>query len=57
MAILELRAARHWSLEQTAKVFLVTAETIASWLKRIDEQGSAALVQLPEPVNRYPNHL
>jgi hypothetical protein len=55
MAILELRAARHGSLEQTAKAFLVTAETIASWLKRIDEQGSDALVQLPEPVSRYPD--
>ena len=38
MAILQLRAARNWSLEQTAKAFLVTAETIASWLKRVDEQ-------------------
>ena len=55
MAILQLRAARNWSLEQTAKAFLVTAETIASWLKRIDEQGPDALVQLPEPVNKYPD--
>ena len=39
MAILELRAARAWSLEQTARVFHVTAATIASWIKRIDEQG------------------
>jgi transposase len=42
-------------LEQTAKAFLVTAETIASWLNRVDEQGTDALVQLPEPVNRYPD--
>jgi hypothetical protein len=28
MAILELRAARNWSLEQTADVFLVTAPTM-----------------------------
>ena len=55
MAILQLRAARNWSLEQTAKAFLVTAETIASWLKRIDEQGPDALVQLSEPVNKYPD--
>ena len=55
MAILQLRAARNWSLEQTAKAFLVTAETIASWLKRIDEQGPDALVQLFEPVNKYPD--
>ena len=37
MAILELKAARGWSLEQTAKTFLVTAATIASWMKRLDE--------------------
>jgi transcriptional regulator with XRE-family HTH domain len=55
MAILQLRAARNWSLEQTAKAFLVTAETIASWLKRVDEQGPDALIQLPEPVNKYPD--
>ncbi len=30
MAILELRAARGWSLSQTADAFLVTAATIAS---------------------------
>ena len=45
MAILELRAARGWSLEQTAKTFLVTAETIRSWVRRIDEAGAKALVQ------------
>ena len=55
MAILELKAARNWSLEQTARTFLVTAATIASWLQRIDEQGPAALVQLPPPpVNKFP---
>ena len=54
MAILELKAARSWSLEQTAKTFLVTAATIACWLKRVDEKGAAALVQLPEPVNKFP---
>ena len=54
MAILELKAARSWSLEQMAKTFLVTAATIACWLKRVDESGAAALVQLPEPVNKFP---
>ena len=39
MAILELRAARCWSLQQTADAFLMTAATIASWMKRVDEQG------------------
>jgi hypothetical protein len=39
MAILELKAARAWSLTQAAEAFLVTAETIASWTKRVDEAG------------------
>ena len=55
MAILELKAARAWSLAQTAKAFLVKPATIASWLKRIDEAGNAALVQLREPVNKFPD--
>jgi len=55
MAILELRAARAWSLAQTAKAFLVEPATIASWLKRIDEDADAALVRLREPVNKFPD--
>lgn len=39
LAILELRAARHWSLAQTASIFLVTPVTIASWTARLDEAG------------------
>jgi len=54
LAILELRAARGWSLEQTARVFLVTGPTIASWTRRLDEQGPEALVQIPSPVNKFP---
>lgn len=54
MAILELKAARGWSLEQTARAFLVTAPTIASWMKRLDADGSDALVQLRQPVNKFP---
>ena len=55
LAILELRAARGWSLEQTAESFLVYPKTIASWMKRLDEQGSDALVQLRTPVNKFPD--
>jgi len=55
MAILELKAARGWSLEQTAKAFLVTAATVASWMKRLDEEGPDALVQLHQPVNKFPD--
>jgi putative transposase len=54
MAILELRAARGWSLAQTARTFLVTPLTISQWLRRLDEQGPHALVQLPGPVNKFP---
>ena len=46
MAILELRAARGWSRQQTAEAFLVTAATITSWTKRLDEEGPDALLQL-----------
>jgi hypothetical protein len=55
MSILELKAARGWSLAQAARAFLVEDDTIASWLKRIDEDGSSALVQLREPVNKFPD--
>src|SRR5437867_3962312 len=54
LAILELRAARGWSLAQTARIFLVTPLTIASWMGRLDEEGSDALVRLPAPVNKFP---
>ncbi len=55
MAILELRAARGWSLKQTADIFLVTSAMSASWMKRIDEQGPDVLLQLREPVNKFPD--
>jgi hypothetical protein len=55
MAILELKAAQGWSLAQTAKVFLIEPDTVASWSKRLDESGPSALVQTPEPVNKFPD--
>jgi len=55
MASLELRAARGWNQVQTAKAMLVTPETVAAWNRRVDEQGPHALVQLSEPVNRFPD--
>ena len=39
MAILQLKAAQGRNLEQTAQEFLVTTDTIHSWLKRVDDQG------------------
>lgn len=55
IVILELRAARGWTLKQTADAFLVSPETVVSWMKRVDEDGPDALLQLYESVNRYPD--
>jgi len=57
LAILELRAARGWYLAQTARIFLVTPLTIASWMGRLDEEGPDALVRLPQPVNKFPEFI
>jgi transposase InsO family protein len=55
LAILELRAARSWSVAQTARVFHVTTATIASWTNRLDEEGPAALLRTVAPVNKFPD--
>src|SRR5262249_9139482 len=55
LAILELRALRGWSMAQTARVFYVTQATITSWGKRLDEEGPAALLRTPVPVNKFPD--
>src|SRR5713101_6907954 len=55
LAILELRAVRGWTLAQTARIFLMTPLTIASWMGRLDEEGPDALVRLPQPVNKFPD--
>jgi transposase InsO family protein len=55
MAILQLRAARGWSLTRVADVFQLTPATISNWIKRLDESGPDALLQLLEPVNRFPD--
>ena len=54
LAILELRAARGWSQAETARRLLVTPLTVASWTQRLDDEGPDALVQVPDPVNRFP---
>ena len=53
LAILEVKAARGRSAAQTARTFLVEAETVATWMRRVDEEGRCALVQTSEPVNRF----
>ncbi len=55
MRILKLRAARGWSTKQVADRFILTEETIASWMKRLDEEGETGLVRLEEPVNKFPD--
>ena len=50
-----LRAARGWTLEKTAEVFLVDLQTLMIWMRRLDEDGEPALIQTIERVNRYPD--
>jgi hypothetical protein len=55
MRVLQLKAARGWSYEQAAEVFVVDEQKLKSWLRRVDEEGESALVQLSEPVNGFPD--
>ena len=55
MRLLQLRAARGWNMEKTARVFLLDMQTLQSWMRRIDEHGERQLIQTVEPVNRYPD--
>lgn len=51
---LSLKAAAGWSAAATARRLLLAPSTVASWLKRLDEEGEDALVRMPVPVNRFP---
>ena len=55
LAILAVRAARGWSLQPTADLFLLAPATVGLWAQRVDEQGPQALWQLRPPVNRFPD--
>jgi transposase InsO family protein len=55
LRILQLRAARGWTLEKTARVFLLDLHTLQLWIRRVDEHGERELVQTSRPVNRYPD--
>ena len=57
LQILLLQASMGWSLEETARRFLITAHTIASWKHKLDDLGEAALVRLAPPVNRFPDQV
>ena len=52
LAILEIMAANGWSLAQTARIFMVDPDTIAGWMKRINDD---ALIQTPVPINKFPD--
>ena len=54
LEILELRAARGWNLAATAKAFLVTTATIASWMRRLADEGEAGLLQFDDPITERP---
>jgi transposase InsO family protein len=54
MEILNHKAACGWNLKQTAEAFQISLETIAAWLKRIDDD---TLIKIPIPWNRYPAYL
>jgi transposase InsO family protein len=54
MRILQVRAARGWSREQAAKVFMIDEQTMRSWLRRVDETDGT-LVRIREPVNKFPD--
>ena len=55
MRLLQLRTARGWNLEKTARVFLLDLHTLQSWMRRLDEHGERQLIRTVEPVNRYPD--
>lgn len=55
MRILRLRAARGWTIEKTARVFLLDEQTLLEWMGRLVEPGGWPLIQTTEPVNRYPD--
>ncbi len=55
MRILQLRAARAWSRADTANRFLIDEQTLRGWMRRLDELGERALIQLEEPANRFPD--
>ena len=55
LAILQLRAARGWSKRETARRLLLAPATIVHWMRRLDEGRKRALLETPEPANRFPD--
>jgi hypothetical protein len=55
LAVLELKAARAWNASQTARRLLLAPGTLSAWFKRLNERGERSLVEVPVPVNRFPD--
>ena len=52
-AILSLKARTGWTIDETGRRFVVSGATIATWTRRLDEDGKDALVKTRVPVNRH----
>jgi len=57
MRVLNHKAARGWNLKQASENFLIDPQTLSSWDQRMEEGGANALVQIKEPVHKYPDYL
>ncbi|MBI2375942.1 MAG: helix-turn-helix domain-containing protein [Deltaproteobacteria bacterium] len=57
LAILELRAARGWSLAETARHLLVEPATISDWERSLSQQGRYDFVRPAETVNPFPAYV
>ncbi|MDP6810880.1 MAG: DDE-type integrase/transposase/recombinase [Kiritimatiellia bacterium] len=55
LAILLHRAAQGWTIQQTAKRFHLTPETITRWMHDLEQEGSRALTRTHSAVNKYPD--
>ncbi|MCC7386520.1 MAG: DDE-type integrase/transposase/recombinase [Deltaproteobacteria bacterium] len=53
--IVTLRASAGWSIAETARRFALARSTIADWVHRVEGHGRDGLLELPDPVNRFPN--
>ena len=54
LRILQVKAARGWTIGQTADAFILNPQTVMSWIQRVDEEGEHDLIQLYDPVNKFP---
>src|SRR5690606_23523595 len=55
LEVLELKAARGWNASQAAARLLLAPSTVSDWLRRLEDDGQQALVQVSVPINRFPD--